>query len=132
MSGTPRESSYSCLLVEDSPMMRQLLSFALARVKGLSVVEVDDGVDGLKKLANGRFDLIVTDINMPIMDGLKLVQRARQDPRHKDTPIIVVTTDSNVEDRQRAMDLGANAYITKPIQAPDVVATVKKLLGIAG
>jgi two-component system, chemotaxis family, chemotaxis protein CheY len=132
MSGTARESSYSCLLVEDSPMMRQLLSFALARVKGLSVVEVDDGVDGLKKLASGRFDLIVTDINMPIMDGLKLVQRARQDPKHKDTPIIVITTESNVEDRQRAMDLGANAYITKPIQAPDVIATVKKLLGISG
>jgi two-component system chemotaxis response regulator CheY len=130
MSGTPRESRYTCLLVEDSPMMRQLLSFALARVKGLSVVEVDDGVDGLKKLAAGRFDLIVTDINMPIMDGLKLVQRARLDPKHKDTPIIVVTTESNVEDRQRAMDLGANAYITKPIQAPQVIATVRELLGI--
>ena len=112
-------------------MMRQLLSFALARVKGLRVVEVDDGVDGLRKLSSGRFDIIVTDINMPIMDGLKLVQRVRNDPNHKDTPIIVVTTESAVEDRKRAMELGANAYITKPIQAPDVIATVKRLLGVA-
>ena len=121
---------YTCLLVEDSPMMRQLLSFALARVKGLGVVEVDDGVDGLRRLATGRFDVIVTDINMPIMDGLKLVQRVRSDPKHKDTPIVVITTDSNVEDRQRALELGANAYITKPVQAPEVVATIKRLLGI--
>jgi two-component system chemotaxis response regulator CheY len=56
-------------------MMRQLLTFALARIKGLRVVEVEDGVDGLRKLASGRFDIILTDINMPIMDGLKLVQR---------------------------------------------------------
>src|SRR4051812_14960613 len=121
---------YSCLLVEDSPMMRQLLTFALARVKGLRVVEVEDGVDGLRKLASGRFDIILTDINMPIMDGLKLVQRVRTDPNHKDTPIVVITTESGTEDRQRAMELGANAYVTKPIQSTEVVATVKRLLGI--
>jgi two-component system chemotaxis response regulator CheY len=121
---------FTCLLVEDSPMMRQLLSFALARVKGLSVVEVEDGVDGLRRLAGARYDLIVTDINMPIMDGLKLVQHARSDPKHRDTPILVITTESAAEDRQRAMDLGANAFITKPVQAPEVVSTVKRLLGI--
>jgi len=121
-------AEYSCLVVEDSPMMRQLLVFALARVKNLRITEADDGVDGLRKLANARFDLIVTDINMPIMDGLKLVKRVRSDPAHKDTPIIVITTESAHEDRQRAMDLGANAYITKPIQAPQVISTVKKLL----
>src|SRR5215204_3967412 len=98
-------AEYSCLIVEDSPMMRQLLVFALARVKNLRITEADDGVDGLRKLANARFDLIVTDINMPIMDGLKLVKRVRNDPVHKDTPIIVITTESAHEDRQRAMDL---------------------------
>lgn len=121
-------AEYSCLVVEDSPMMRQLLVFALARVKNLRITEADDGVDGLRKLANARFDLIVTDINMPIMDGLKLVKRVRNDPVHKATPIIVITTESAHEDRQRALDLGANAYITKPIQAPQVISTVKKLL----
>ena len=63
-------SEFSCLVVEDSPMMRQLLVFALARVKGLKVTEADDGVDGLRKLAQQKFDIIITDINMPIMDGL--------------------------------------------------------------
>ena len=123
-------SEYTCLVVEDSPMMRQLLVFALARVKNLHITEADDGVDGLRKLAVGRYDIIVTDINMPIMDGLKLVKRVRSDPVHKDTPIIIITTEGSQEDRQRALQLGANAYITKPIQAPQVIATVKQLLKI--
>ena len=96
-------SEYSCLIVEDSPMMRQLLVFALARVKNLRVTEADDGVDGLRKLASARYDIIVTDINMPIMDGLKLVKRVRSDPVHKDTPIVIITTEGSQEDRQRAL-----------------------------
>ena len=123
---------FHCLVVEDSPMMRQLLVFALSRVKQLKVTEADDGVDGLRKLAAGKFDIILTDINMPIMDGLKLVKRVRTDPVHKDVPIVVITTESAEEDRQRALALGANAYITKPIQAPQVIAKVKELLGIEG
>lgn len=121
-------SEYSCLVVEDSPMMRQLLVFALARIKKLTVTEAEDGVDGLRKLAQNRFDLVITDINMPIMDGLKLVKRIRSDETHKDVPIIIITTEGSTEDRQRALALGANAYITKPIQAPQVIAKVKELL----
>jgi two-component system, chemotaxis family, chemotaxis protein CheY len=123
-------TEYTCLVVEDSPMMRQLLVFALSRVKNLKVTEADDGVDGLRKLAGNRYDIILTDINMPIMDGLKLVKRVRTDPMHKDTPIVVITTEGSEEDRQRAIALGANAYITKPIQAPQVIAKVKELLKI--
>ncbi|MCS6901968.1 MAG: response regulator [Polyangiaceae bacterium] len=121
-------AEFSCLIVEDSPMMRQLLVFALARVKTLRVTEADDGVDALRKLAASRFDIIITDINMPIMDGLKLVKRIRSDQVHKDTPIVIITTEGSQEDRQRALQLGANAYITKPIQAPQVIAKVKELL----
>lgn len=123
-------AEYACLIIEDSPMMRQLLVFALARIRNLRVTEADDGVDGLRKLAGARFDIIVTDINMPIMDGLKLIRRVRTDPVHKDTPIIVITTEGAEEDRHRAIQLGANAYITKPIQAPQVIAKVKELLQI--
>ena len=123
-------AEYSCLVVEDSPMMRQLLVFALARIKKLTVTEADDGVDGLRKLANNKFDLVITDINMPIMDGLKLVKRIRNDEVHKDVPIIIITTEGSTEDRQRAMALGASAYITKPIQAPQVIAKVKELLKV--
>ena len=119
---------YRCLVVEDSQVMRQLLVFALQRVRELEVVEADDGVDALRKLTGGRFDLIITDINMPIMDGLKLIKRIRSDESYRDVPIIVVTTEGSQEDRSRALALGANAYITKPIQGPQVVAKVKELL----
>jgi two-component system, chemotaxis family, chemotaxis protein CheY len=123
-------SDYTCLIVEDSPMMRQLIVFALSRLKNLRVVEADDGVDGLKKLAAQKFDIVITDINMPIMDGLKLVKRIRSDAVHRDVPIMIITTEGAEEDRQRALQLGANSYITKPIQAPQVISEVKDLLEI--
>lgn len=123
-------SDYTCLIVEDSPMMRQLIVFALSRLKNLRVVEADDGVDGLKKLAAQKFDIVITDINMPIMDGLKLVKRIRSDAVHRDVPIMIITTEGAEEDRQRALQLGANSYITKPIQAPQVISEVKELLEI--
>ena len=118
----------TALVVEDSPTMRQLIVFALRRIRGLEVVEADDGVDALRKLAASKLDIILTDINMPIMDGLKLVKRVRSDEALKDIPIIIITTEGAEEDRQRALALGANAYITKPIQAPQVIAKVKELL----
>jgi two-component system chemotaxis response regulator CheY len=108
--------------------MRQLIVFALHRLRELEVVEADDGVDAMRKLAASKFDIVVTDINMPIMDGLKLVKRIRSDDAHKDIPIIIITTEGSQEDRSRALALGANAYITKPIQAPQVIAKVKELL----
>ncbi|MFO0676051.1 MAG: response regulator [Polyangiaceae bacterium] len=123
---------FSCLVVEDSPMMRQLIVMALSRLRNVRIVEADDGVDGLKKLAGKKFDIILTDINMPIMDGLKLVKRVRTDPVHKGVPIVIITTEGAAEDRQRALSLGANAYITKPIQAQEVIAKVRELLGVAG
>lgn len=121
-------SRFRCLVVEDSQVMRQLLVFALTRVRDLEVVEAVDGVDALRKLQAGRFDIIITDINMPIMDGLKLIKRVRSDESYNAVPIIVVTTEGSQEDRSRALTLGANAYITKPIQGPQVVAKVKELL----
>ena len=94
------------------------------------MLEADDGVDALRKLAAPKLDIILTDINMPIMDGLKLVKRVRTDEALKGIPIIIITTEGAEEDRQRALALGANAYITKPIQAPQVIAKVKELLKI--
>ncbi len=123
-------TEYAALVVEDSPMMRQLIVFALSRLKMIKVTEAEDGVDGLRKLAGGKFDIVLTDVNMPIMDGLKLVRRIRTDPVHKDVPVIIITTEGAAEDRKRALELGANAYVTKPIQAPQVVACVKELLKI--
>jgi two-component system chemotaxis response regulator CheY len=116
------------LVAEDSPAMRQLIVFALRRVKDLEVEEAVDGANALKALANKRYDILLTDINMPIMDGLKLISLVRQDETHFDIPIIVITTEGAQADRERAMALGANAYITKPIRATQVVDCVNKLL----
>ncbi|MBI5507679.1 MAG: response regulator [Deltaproteobacteria bacterium] len=121
-------AEHAALVVEDSPTMRQLIVFALRRLQTLKVTEADDGVDALRKLQATKFDILITDINMPIMDGLKLVSLVRKDAIHKDIPIVIITTEGAQEDRQRAMALGANAYITKPIQAPQVINTVKELL----
>lgn len=119
------------LVVEDSPTMRQLIVFALRRIPGLTCTEADDGVDALKKLTEDTFDILVTDINMPVMDGLKLVGLVRKDERHKLIPIVVITTEGGAEDRQRALTLGANAYITKPIRAQQVIEVVRGLLDAA-
>ena len=118
------------LVVEDSPPMRKMIVFALSRIKGLVVAEADDGVDALRRLAGTKYDLIITDINMPILDGLKLVKRLRADESYMHVPIIIITTEGAAEDRQRALALGANAYITKPIQAPQVIKLVRETLGL--
>lgn len=119
---------YKILVVEDSPTMRQLITFTLKRLKDVEIMEAGDGVDGLKKISGNRFDIIFTDINMPIMDGLKLVSLVRSDPANKEIPIVVITTEGGQEDRERAMTLGANSYITKPIQSASLLATAKDLL----
>jgi two-component system chemotaxis response regulator CheY len=120
---------YKFLVVEDSPTMSQLISFALKRIPGSRIVEANDGIDALKKLSTQKFDIILTDINMPIMDGLKLVSMVRNDPAHKTIPIIIITTEGAEEDRKRGLALGANAYIPKPIQTADLLNVVNGILG---
>lgn len=110
--------------------MRQLIVYALRRIRGMQVVEANDGVDALRKLAPpASYDIILTDINMPIMDGLKLVQKVRSTIEMCTIPIVIITTESAMQDRDRALALGASAYITKPIQAHQLIATVVELLG---
>lgn len=116
------------LIVDDSPTMRQLLAFALKRLSGVSITEAANGVDGLKKITSERLDLIFTDINMPVMDGLKLVNLVRKDPALNDVPIVVISTEGAEEDRNRAFALGANEYITKPVQSPQVQEVARRLL----
>ena len=121
----------NALVVEDSPPMRKMIVFALSRVRELAVTEADDGVDALRRIAGTKFDIIITDINMPILDGLKLVKRLRADENYKDVPIVIITTEGAAEDRQRALALGANAYITKPIQAQQVISLVREILNLS-
>ena len=118
------------LIVEDSPTMRQLLVFALKRMKGAEIVEAQDGMDGLRKVTSDDFDLALIDINMPVMDGLKLISLIRAEDSLCEMPIVVITTEAASEDRARALSLGANEYLTKPIQSNQVLAVAKSLLKI--
>ena len=112
------------LVVEDSPTMRQLIGFAMKRIANSKVIEATDGVDALKKLSSEKIDLILADINMPVMDGLKLVSLVRGNPTYKDIPIIIITTEGAEEDRKRALAIGANAYLPKPIQTQELIKLV--------
>jgi len=123
-------SDYNFLIVEDSPTMRQLISFSLRRIQNARIVEASDGVDALKKLSEGKYHLIIADINMPLMDGLKLLSIIRSDPSHHKVPVIIVTTEGAESDRDQGMKLGANAYLTKPIQTNELVNTVRDLIKI--
>ncbi len=121
-------NQWRILIVEDSPTMRQLLVFALRRLKDVEIVEAEDGMDGLRKLSADHCDLALIDINMPVMDGLKLISLIRGEDNLKDIPIVVITTEGAKEDRDRALALGANEYLTKPIRADRVLAVAKDLL----
>ncbi len=116
------------LIVEDSPTMRQLISFAMRRIPGAKVIEATDGVDALKKLTAEKADIILADINMPVMDGLKLVSLVRGSSEFRDIPIIIITTEGAAEDRKKAMDIGADAYLPKPIQTQELIKLVTQQL----
>ena len=124
----PNEARQRILIVEDSPTMRQVLKFALTRLKNVEIVEAQDGMDGLRKLSEDHFDLVMIDINMPVMDGLKLIGLIRNEEGLNEIPIVVITTEGAQEDRLRAMSLGANEYLTKPIQTNRVLAIAQSLL----
>jgi len=118
------------LVVDDSSAMRKQLSYALQRIAGMATMEAADGADAWRKLSSATFDIVLTDINMPLLDGLKLVALMRASGVHQRVPIVVITTEGAEADRRRAMSLGASAYLVKPVQAAQVVEIVRSLLGI--
>jgi two-component system chemotaxis response regulator CheY len=121
----------TALVVDDSAAMRKQLGWALQRVFGMSPMEATDGADAWRKLSAGRYDIVITDINMPLMDGLKLISLVRGGGEHRFVPIIVITTEGAEADRIRAMELGASKYLVKPVQSQQVVQAVRELLQLA-
>ena len=117
------------LVVDDSPTMRQLLGLALRKL-GAEIVQASDGMDAMRKLLGDRFDLALVDINMPVMDGLKLIQLVRAEDALQRLPIVVITTEGAEEDRARALALGADEDLTKPVQAGRVLAGVKGVVEV--
>lgn len=116
------------LVVDDSPTMRQFIVFALQRLPGLQIDEAGDGVSALKQLSSEKYNLLLTDINMPMMDGLKLVGLIRNDAMYANLPIIVITTEGAMVTRERAIEIGATEYITKPLQTARLIEVVRRLL----
>ncbi|MEW6068835.1 MAG: response regulator [Nitrospirota bacterium] len=116
------------LVVEDSPTMRQLISFAMKRIPDSKVIEANDGVDALKKLSSEKIDIILADINMPVMDGLKLLSLVKSNPVYKNIPVIMITTEGAEEDKKKAIAIGASNYLTKPIQTQELLKIVSEYL----
>lgn len=117
------------LVIDDSPIVRQLIAYALSKIEGAEIVEASDGLDALRKMMEDSFDLIMADINMPMMDGLKLVYLLRKSPSVRKIPIVFVTTEGSEADRDKGLQLGAAAYIAKPIYGPKLRQVVRELLG---
>jgi len=120
--------SIRALVVDDSLALRRSVMYALQRLGEIVCIEANDGAEAIKKLAAGGFDIVLTDINMPLLDGLKLISHIRSEPALSKLPIIVITTESADADRERALKLGADAYLVKPVKAQDVLDAVQRLL----
>lgn len=112
------------LVVEDSFSMRAFVRTALegdgVELKDLEIVEASGGFEALRLLPRGPYDLVITDINMPDINGLEIVQFIRNSEQHKETPILLISTQSSEKDRQRGLSLGANGYVAKPF-TPEVL-----------
>jgi len=122
--------SLTALVVEDNQSVRDLLVFALRRIPGMRTVEASHGVDALEKMEDMTPDIILTDINMPVMDGLSLLKHVRSKEHLAEVPILVITTEHAAADKARAIALGATSYITKPIRAPRLLQEVRSLLQV--
>ncbi len=119
--------AHTILAVDDSASLRKMVSFTLVG-KGYQVVEAEDGVDALAKAKSGRFSLILTDQNMPRMDGLTLTKELRALPTYAKTPILILTTESGDDMKARGRAAGATGWLVKPFDPPKLVDMVKRVL----
>jgi two-component system chemotaxis response regulator CheY len=118
--------SKTILTVDDSRTMRDMLRLALLEV-GFHVLQAEDGVHGLEMLEGQLPDVIVTDINMPRLDGYGFIEGVRADPRYRAIPILVLSTESSTEKKLRARDAGATGWIVKPFSAEKLVDAIRRV-----
>jgi CheY-like chemotaxis protein len=116
------------LVVDDSKTTRMLISITLKKNKEYQIVEAADGEEAVAKLDSEPVDIVITDMNMPNMNGLELISYIRSQHCQPDIPIIVISTKGEEVDRDRGLSLGANCYLPKPISGAMLIATVKELL----
>ena len=120
--------SKTALIVDDSPTMRQMVAFTLTHA-GFTVVEAEQGKDAVNKVAAaGKMDIVVTDLNMPEMDGITLIKELRKLSAFKFTPILMLTTESALEKKQAGKEAGATGWLVKPFNPDTLLKTIAKVL----
>ncbi|WCL47850.1 response regulator [Leptospira sp. GIMC2001] len=120
--------SKKILIIDDSAVFRKIVTVHL-KTAAFEIIEAVDGLDALEKLKTTKVDLIVSDMNMPNMDGIEFVKSIKTDPIHKFTPIIMLTTESQDDKKKLGLEAGARAWLTKPFSPEDLLSTISKLLG---
>jgi two-component system, chemotaxis family, chemotaxis protein CheY len=118
---------HSILAVDDSASMRQMVSFTLKNA-GYNVVEAVDGQDALEKAVTRDFDLVLTDQNMPRLDGIGLTKKLRDNPKFKSTPILILTTESSDQMKQAGRNAGATGWLVKPFDPTKLIEVIKKVV----
>ncbi len=117
------------LIVEDSKAIRSMIRIALEEAGDFFAVEAGNGFEALKTLPSKRFDLIITDINMPDINGLELIGYVKGNPAYHSIPLVIVSTEKSEEDKKRGLALGAAGYVVKPFKKEELVAVVTQVLG---
>ena len=116
------------LIVEDSASMRSLIASTIDEMRGFELFEASNGFDALKALPSQHFDMIITDLNMPDINGLEIIKFVKEHPSYKSIPLLIVTTRIGEEDRKKGLALGASDYVIKPFEPDDLKKAVRKIL----
>ncbi len=116
------------LSIDDSSSVRKLVEFSL-KSKGYSVISAENGQEGLEKLAQTSFDAVVLDINMPKMDGFEFLKKIKSDKAYRQISVVMLSTECQDKDRQKAMNLGATGYLVKPFKPTELISLMTKILG---
>ncbi|BCR05127.1 response regulator [Desulfuromonas versatilis] len=117
------------LIAEDSSTMRALIVSSIAVMGDYQIFEAANGFEALRLLPREKVDLVITDINMPDINGLELVSFVRSNPNYQSTPLIIISTEGSQRDREKGLKLGANAYLVKPFEPDELQALIRQYLG---
>lgn len=122
---------FKVLIVEDSRASREFIASAVECIEGVTAFTTASGFEALKLLPRHRFDLIITDINMPDINGLELINFVKRNPQYRDTPLFVITTEGRDQDRQKGLALGAAEYLIKPFDPANLEALARRYLKVS-
>ena len=115
------------LIVDDCRTTRKLLGFYI-KSKGFDVTTAENGLDAMSKVAQGGVNVIITDLNMPFMDGIELIKTLKADPSCSHIPVLMVTTERDAEEKKKAYEAGVNGFLMKPVSSEDVVKNIKSIM----